>query len=195
MGFVLRSTQGFKNPRSTLYLYFSLVRSILEYGSPIWSLNYKVHIDDIERIQRKFLRILCYRIKPGRSCLNYRDRLLKFKVQPLESRRIIFDLVYLYKITHSIIDSPELLAHISLNIKFSARRSNEVNLFSLQIYKNNISYYNPLTRMARQYNEMAKSNHNLVDIFCHNIKKFITVIKGILHRRLGADPCGPGCYA
>ncbi|CAF4889082.1 unnamed protein product [Pieris macdunnoughi] len=194
LGFILRSTKGFKNPCSTLYLYFSLVKSILEYGSPIWSPNYNVHIDDIERIQRKFLRILCYRIKPGRSNLNYCDRLLKFKVQPLESRRIIFDLVYLYKITHSIIDSPELLAHISINIKFSARRSSEVNLFSLQIYKNNISYYNPLTRMARQYNEMAKSNHLLVDIFCHNINIFISVIKDILHRRLSADPCGPGCY-
>lgn len=180
LGFVLRSSKDFKNPRSVLYLYFSLVRSVLEYGSPIWSPNYRVHINTIERVQMKCLRLLSYRIQPGRSELKYEQRLLNYNMQSLENRRTCTDLIYLYKIIHSLLDSPELLSQISLNIKFSARRVNQNNLFALLIYKNNISYYNPITRMCRTYNELARSSPEL-DIFTCRLVMFRKMFKGILH--------------
>lgn len=121
LGFVLRSSKDFKNPHSVLYLFFSLVRSLLEYATPIWSPYYKVHIDDIERVQKKCLRILAYRLKPGRNNLNYEHRLAQFKIDSLSLRRKYFDLIYLYKITHYIINSSELISQISFNTRYTAR--------------------------------------------------------------------------
>lgn len=92
-------------------------------------------------------------------------------------------MIYLYKIVHSLIDSPELLSLVSFNIKFRARKSNETNLFALLIYKNNISFYNPLTRMARQYNDIAKNNIQL-DIFCSKLCQYKAHIKGVLHPKV-----------
>lgn len=143
-------------------------------------LQLKVHSNTIERIQRKCLKMLIYRLKPGRSGLSYEERLSRFNVQSLETRRVYFDLIYLFKIIHSLIDSPLLLSVISLNIKFRARNSNKTNLFFLQTYKNNISYYNPLTRMARKFNELAKNNIEL-DIFVPKLSQFIKTLKNILY--------------
>lgn len=181
LGFVLRSTKGFKKPRSILHLFNALVRSNLENGSPIWSPNYKVHSLNIERIQRKCLKLIIYRIQPGRSSLSYEERLSRFHVQSLEVRRIYFDLIYLYKIIHFIIDSPMLLSVISFNIRFRARNCNRTNLFALRTYKNNISYYNPLTRMARQYNDLAKTNLEL-DIFDPKLSHFVKTLRNILYK-------------
>lgn len=180
LGFVLRSTKGFKKPNSLLYLYYSLVRSVLEYGSSIWSPHYMVHSDSIERVQKKCLRILCYRQHVGRTNLNYERRLEKYNVQPLNTRRQYLDLVYLYKIVNSIIDSPDLLSNISFNIKFSSRRAKVTKLFALQVYKNNTSYFNPIVRMARQFNDLLKSNFEL-DIFDRKLSTYVKTIKGILH--------------
>lgn len=186
LGFVLRSTKGFKKSYSQLYLYFALVRSILEYGSPIWSPFYQVHINDIERVQKKCLKVLSYRQHFGRACTSYDERLSKFRVQSLEIRRKYFDLVYLYKIVHFMIDSSVLLSNITLNTKYSQRRSTRVSLFALHTYKNNISYYNPLVRMARQYNELVINNLHL-DIFHPRLRIYINIVKDILYPKPHGD--------
>lgn len=46
-----------------------------------------------------------------------------------ELLRMYFDFVYLYKIIHCLIDSPEL-SLVSFNIKFRANNSNETNKFA-----------------------------------------------------------------
>jgi exonuclease III len=180
LGFIFRSTKCFRNPRTTLYLFNSLVRSILEYGSTIWSPHYKVHTDEIERVQKKCLRMLCYRIHPGRSAItNYETRLSKFNVHKLETRREYFDFIYLYKIIHAIIDVPDLISQINFNFRYSARRSNQTGLFALQVYKNNTSFYNPLVRMARQYNELSKKNLDF-DVFQPKLQLYIKKLRDIL---------------
>ena len=60
LGFIFRSTKAFNNQLSLIYLYCSLIRSVLEYGSVIWSLYYKVHSKRIGSVQNKFLKVLCY---------------------------------------------------------------------------------------------------------------------------------------
>jgi hypothetical protein len=182
LGFILRSTKDFKRIHSILYLFNTLIRSILEYGSVIWSPYYSVHIENIERVQRKCLRILCYRQHLGRATPNYEARLVRFNVQKLEVRRQYFDFVHIYKIIHTIFDVPNLLAEISFNIRFSARRANKTGLFALQVYRNNTSLYNPLVRMARQCNELARENPEF-DIFIPKLTLFIKNIKDALYRR------------
>ncbi|KAG6445916.1 hypothetical protein O3G_MSEX004131 [Manduca sexta] len=112
LGFVFRSAKGFKKSRSLLYLFNALARSILEYDSPVWSPHYKVHVNELERIQKKCLRMLCFREKLGRTNLNYETRLSKYNVQTLEIRRKYFDFLYLYKIIHSL-----MISYVYANVR------------------------------------------------------------------------------
>jgi len=45
LGFTKRWSEEFDDPYMTLTLFISLVRLILEYGSPVWSPQYVVHSD------------------------------------------------------------------------------------------------------------------------------------------------------
>jgi ribonucleases P/MRP protein subunit RPP40 len=58
LGFIIRSTKDFKKASSTITLFYSLVRSVLEYYCPIWSPYYSVHINGIERAQKRCLWFL-----------------------------------------------------------------------------------------------------------------------------------------
>ena len=59
-GFIYRNCKDFNNPHVLKILFFSLVRSILEYGSLIWYPIYATHCNHIEFVQRKFLKFLTF---------------------------------------------------------------------------------------------------------------------------------------
>ncbi|KAL0871637.1 hypothetical protein ABMA27_004163 [Loxostege sticticalis] len=176
LGFIMRTTKHFKKPRSTLYLFNSLVRSVLEYCSPVWSPFYNVHINNIEKIQKRCLRYLSRKHNFGRSLAGYSQRLSKFDVIPLCTRRRRYDLLCLHKILHAIINAPNLLSSLNIN---TLHRSRRPNVFSIQVYRNNTSYYNPLIRMCRAYNELVRSGRD-VDIFNDKFSVFKKAISEIL---------------
>ena len=59
-GFINCVTKSFNDATVLQCLYFSYVRSCLEYGSQIWAPTAKTYIDTIERVQRKFIKKLCF---------------------------------------------------------------------------------------------------------------------------------------
>jgi len=61
LGFISRICKDFTNPFTLKALYFSLVRSILEYNSIIWSPSVNTHIQCLKGIQNRFLRFLSYK--------------------------------------------------------------------------------------------------------------------------------------
>ncbi|KAL0818744.1 hypothetical protein ABMA28_008072 [Loxostege sticticalis] len=162
LGFIMRTTKHFKKPRSTLYLFNSLVRSVLEYCSP--------------KIQKRCLRYLSRKHNFGRSLAGYSQRLSKFDVIPLCTRRRRYDLLCLHKILHTIINAPNLLSSLNIN---TLHRSRRPNVFSIQVYRNNTSYYNPLIRMCRAYNALVRSGRD-VDIFNDKFSVFKKAISEIL---------------
>lgn len=175
LGFILRSTKSFKAPESTLRLFFSLVRSVLEYCCPVWSPYYSVHVNNVERVQKKLLKLLSRKFNYGRSLRSYSERLSKFKVTPLRVRRKRYDLLCLHKIIHFSIEVPNLLSSININTHFRIRSP---NIFTLKVYKNNTSFYNPLTRMCRTYNELVRGGRD-IDVFDFsfpNYKKSVSQI-------------------
>lgn len=176
LGFISRSTLNFKNPTSFIHLYCSLVRSILEYNSCIWSPHYIIHKDRIEHVQKRALHIITYRFNLIRKHKAYNDRLLTFKIGSLEDRRFCADFVTLHKIIHSYIDSPNLLSNINFNTYVRCRNP---SVFTLQVYRCNTSFYNPIIRMCRQYNDLVKSNAS-IDIFNSNLYIFQKNIKNLI---------------
>jgi hypothetical protein len=53
---IRRLSFEFRDPYTLKSLYTSLVRPKLEYASCVWSPFYNVHVDKVERVQRRFIR-------------------------------------------------------------------------------------------------------------------------------------------
>ncbi|CAK1603716.1 unnamed protein product [Parnassius mnemosyne] len=174
LGFITRCTKGFKRPQSFLTVYCSLVRSILEYACVIWSPCYTVHSDSIENVQKRTLRILSYKCEFARNLVSYSELLDKFKVTTLLIRRKEYDLIYLHKILHNKVDSDYLLSKLNLTIKRNPRIPNKT--FYLQTYKNNTSFYNPIVRMCRLYNEISMKSSGM-DVFDPRSRTFKRAVK------------------
>ena len=177
LGFVSRSTKEFKKCDSFLTLYYSLVRSVLEYGNVIWSPYYETHVNRLECVQKRATRILWYRSHSGRTRNSYERRLAKYNMTSLKHRRTYCSLVYLSNILHSRIDSPELLGLISISTQHRTRTH---NTFALKVHKNNTSFYNPIVRMCREYNDLS-SKVETIDIFNSNQHtNYLKIIKEFL---------------
>ena len=81
-------------------MFTTFVRPILEYISPVWSPYLLKDIDCIESVQRSFTRRI-----PGLGSLNYIQRLIACGLEPLEARRIRFDMICVFKIIHGLVDA------------------------------------------------------------------------------------------
>lgn len=161
LGFVLRITKKFKKPHSVIALYNSLVRSILEYASVIWSPFYDTHIQTLESVQRRFLRILSFRFGYKYKLNNYESRLAFFKVDSLENRRRLLDMFCLYKIVNNKIDTV-VLSQIALDCR--TRSGRRFKLFYVSTCRINVSYNSPVHRLCRLYNQIHTTDCD-IDIF------------------------------
>ena len=83
-------------------LYKTYVRSKLEYNTVVWSPYLLKDINKIEKIQKRFTKLACCRCLIRFS--NYKDRLTKLNLKSLQHRRLIFDLILLYKIINNLSD-------------------------------------------------------------------------------------------
>ncbi|KAL0818556.1 hypothetical protein ABMA28_008995 [Loxostege sticticalis] len=169
-GFVMRSTLDFKRPSTYLYLYKTLIRSQLEYAVPIWNPYYKKYIEEIEKIQDKFLRAMhyrCYRTYSTRVPL-----LSKFNLIPLVARRKYLESVTLHKLVNNKFDCSELVSKICYSVPRTAHRR-EVRagrLFAVCKSRTNTGMRVPIRRMMRSYNDSFHIND--IDIFADNINHF-----------------------
>ena len=77
--------------------FITYVRPTLEYASTIWSPSRITQIIFIEGVQRSFTKRL-----PGLTNLSYPERIKILKLQSLEHRRLLLDLVQTVKIIHNL---------------------------------------------------------------------------------------------
>lgn len=177
VGFISRASRDFKSPKSLLALYRSLVMSHLEYASVVWSPQYVTHIDRIESIQRRLVRILTFRFGLKRELTSYEERTRHFKLDTLEKRRKIQDLIYLHKITSGSI-STTILSDISLRVPF--RSSRRECTFSVPICTNNVSFHNPILRMCREYNGLVGCSKDELDVYGSSLGKWRHKVSGLI---------------
>ena len=90
-----------RNENNLLRAYTTYVRLTLEYASTAWSPSYITQIIQLESVQRHFTETI-----NGRHHISYSDRFESLKLQNLEHRRLIADLIMSYNIKpgHSCID-------------------------------------------------------------------------------------------
>ena len=81
------------------FLYVTYIRPLLEYNTQIWSPHLVGDINLIENVQRRFTKFL-----PGLQNLSYIQRLTALNLETLEVRRIIFDLILMFKIVRGLVD-------------------------------------------------------------------------------------------
>lgn len=168
-GFIVRNCREFSNMKAYLTLYYSFVRSKLEYGSIIWYPFYNCYKISLERVQRRFLKFLAFkndRIYPERG-FPYNNLLSKFDVISLETRRKCACISFLYKIIHNKIDAIDILSQINFYVPPLRTRS------SLPFYctraRTNLNLKSPVYVMCTSYNMISHD----CDIYNDNLRNII----------------------
>lgn len=153
LGFILRISKPFKNTNTLKILYFSFVRSILDFCSTVWNPCYSVHINRVERIQKKFIKSLNYRNNTISD--SYNEALKKHNLLTLSDRRKMYDIIFLYKILNSLIDSSELLGSVKLfcRVRLPVRSSRTIPLFETPRRHKNYTRNSFLRRSTNTYNK------------------------------------------
>jgi hypothetical protein len=162
LGFILRVGKPFRNPLTLKILYNSYVRSRLEFACAVWNPFYSVHINRIERLQKKFLRSLDF--ITGNEYNDYFESLIRHNMQSLECRRDCVDSVLLYKIIHNHLDAPSLLQDIQIRVpRKIERQCRSKHLFSVPRSRTSYARNMFIRRASGLYNNNKKLKD--VDIF------------------------------
>ena len=108
--FIWRNTKEFKNWKSIRVLYFSLVRSVLLYGSSICRPVCKNKIKMLEKVQHRAIRHLSYLSDQPMHIFSHDYSTLgkKFMIPTVASVLRSNDAIYVYKIMSGCVDSAEL---------------------------------------------------------------------------------------
>ena len=115
IGFINRNCRQYSDDTLRL-LYMTLIRPIHDYASSVWSPHHSYKIDQLETIQKRFIKSLCYRNNIQYHRLDYANLCNIYKLIPLHTRRELTDLILLKKIACNMVDCPHLLSLINLNV-------------------------------------------------------------------------------
>lgn len=170
-GFIVRCTRDFNNIEVIKILYNSYVRSKLEYASVIWSPGYGVHISNLEKIQRRFLKHAWYKSEgtyPPQG-FSHTDLLNKFGYVSLNDRHDYHYLITLFKILNNQLDCSDLLNRLCFYVpRINSRHS---ITFYLPIPKKNILKFSPIFAMCSKYNALPNLDFFSQSIF--TVKKLL----------------------
>lgn len=152
LGFLFRTCRNFSNINALQSVYYSLVRSKLEYGSTVWYPCYHYLELSIERLQKRFLKYLSYKsdgIYPPQGT-DYTNLLLRHGFDSLAQRRNVASGRFVIKLVNDQIDSPSLLSQVSFVIPQYNYRSPDT--FYLPTARTNILLKAPLYHMCKNAN-------------------------------------------
>ena len=162
LGFLIRLTKEFfSNVKTLKQLYNTFVRSKLEYASIVWGPGYEQHANNIEKVQRRFLKYLSFKsdgVYPERG-LPHSDLLVRFDFKLLSTRRTFARIIFLYKLVNNQLDAPSLLCNLNFHVPAVNTRNH--NLFYLPASRSNILLFSPLVRICTDFLKFQ----NTIDIF------------------------------
>ena len=165
-GYIKRSSQNFVLPNTVIKLFNTFIRSKLEYCSLVWNPYHQNRINQIEKVQKKFLKYLGRRYRQlDLRLVAYESVLKLFNVSSLQTRRRIANLLYLFKLLNNLENNPLLLSKISFNVGRVNKRSQ--NLFYKPHCRTDLSKNAPVNRMCA----LMDANPQL-DLFCKSLAGF-----------------------
>ena len=173
LGFIYRNAREFHQIRTLKILFFSLVRTRLEYGSVVWHSMYKVHIQKIESVQRGFLKFLAFRESGVYPSRGYCHSLLlsRFNIVSLNTRRIISHVRFLIHLINNKIDCIWLLSKINFSVpRYTTRQQ---NMFYCSSCRSNLLMMSPIVGMCRFFNNISMR--------CDLIDKFSDIVDCIIN--------------
>ena len=107
-------------------LYNAYIRSHLDYCSPVWSPTSKCMIDKVERVQKRFVKFLCFQSGITYNSSDYVTICEHFKLATLYHRRKVTDVVLCHKILHCKVNCAYLVSLIHFNLPTKRTRHTRV---------------------------------------------------------------------
>ncbi len=156
-----------RNPQNLARAFITYVRPLIEYCTPVWCPHNKCDIETIENVQRNFTRQVfryCH-LEPS----TYNERLNFLGLQRLELRRIHFDLVFMFKLTHGMVNTE--LQHALRFAAHPGTRGHRYKLFITRSHKLVLSSYF-INRIAPIWNMLPDD--------CFNVES-LSVFKRKIH--------------
>lgn len=167
LGMIKRWTRELNDPFVAKCLYVSLVRSILEYASPVWNPFYDSHINKLESVQRQFLLFALSTFNWGNrwELPKYEHRLLLLDMNTLYDRRTLSNLTLMGKILNGQIDCSFLLS--KLDFKCPIRRIRSYQFLNVNSSHYNYLKFEPFNMICQQFND-----HYFLFDFNYNTNSF-----------------------
>ena len=171
VSYQIRKTFKTRNIWTLLKLYLTYIRPKLEYSTPVWSPYLKKDIMKIESVQKVFTKFACLRCSVSFS--SYKDRLLFLNLKTLEYRRIVFDLVFLFKIIKGQTNLNFSDFFVNRNLPFNLRGSKLkiTPLLSFQTSQWQGSFFNRVVTIWNSLPNEITSSESL-GVFKRKLNKF-----------------------
>lgn len=175
-GFIYRNCKEFTNLRTLQLLYCSLIRTRLEYAALIWFPIYRCYIDQLEYVQRKFLKFLSFLTDgfyPPRGS-DHQILLSRFNFASLETRRTCIIVAFLYNLVNHNLDCSWLLEKINYAVPRVSSRQNLT--FSYFTGRSNVFLRSPIVLMCRHFNFICSScdiHYNSKSFILNQIVKYV----------------------
>ena len=145
-----------------LFAYKTFVRPILESNSVVWSPHLKENINRIESVQIFFTKKLLQRC--GLKSSGYKDRLSKLNLKTLEHRRLLADLIMVFKILNGLIDIDRNLLFKFKPVTYNLR-SHSQTLIRPKAVSNTALHFFP-SRIIRVWNALPQQIVDSTSIAC-----------------------------
>lgn len=135
LGLVIRHSKSIPDPDVSKMLYLSLVRPILEYGSPIWLPRTECGKKSLERVQARFVRHLfhkengLYPLFP--NYIEYELLAENLPIDTLSERRLSEQMKLLQNICQGRSSSSYLIGKTELRVPNSRLRRSDKPLFHI----------------------------------------------------------------
>ena len=160
------------NKNAFIMLYDAYVRSKLEFASVVWDSPHQNKIDQLEMVQKKFLKFLSWKIcGVDDRYTTYSVVLARHGACSLSARRTMSNYLYVFKLLHGF----ENNASFFERVRFLApsRSTRQATMFYLPFPRIELFKSSPLYRLLSVVDAAEE-----LDIFCTSLNKIKAYFNG-----------------